>query len=120
MMKQERETPVRDKEPIVVIDNNNPDEVMFASVREIHKDTRLGLEGKIEEGKKVFVQSLEGKTFEFSTLIRLGPGRFTSRDNTYNFYRAQALDPNDPKDKEIICKAIKALPRILNVSTKST
>ncbi|MDP3973984.1 MAG: hypothetical protein Q8P92_04080 [Candidatus Daviesbacteria bacterium] len=108
MERVERERTLSHKEHIVVIDNET-DQTILANVE--------GIKGHIQEeesGDIVFVKSLDGRSFEFSTLIKLGRGKFTSRDNRYVFYRACLLDPKDPQDQEIILRAIKTFPQSLN------
>lgn len=100
--------PLFNEERILVTDNESPDQLIFGKVDNVQDQIRDGV-----TGAKVSVKSIDGRTFEFSTLLRIGSCRFTSRDNRYIFYRASFLDPQDQVDQEIIKKAIKAAPQIL-------
>jgi len=106
---ERKETSLHNREPIVIMDNIMPDELIFANVQGIKDHSQEG-----DDGKKIFVQTLDGRSFDFTTLLKIGHGRYTSRDSRYTFIRAGLLDPNDPIDLEIIKRAINNSAHVIN------
>lgn len=98
-----KESPLFNKELIVVVDHKSPDQPIMANVQAVKEHVQEG-----EVGEKASVMSLDGRSFDFSTLLRIGLGKFTSWNNRFNFYRVLSLNPKDPTDNKIIIKILRS------------
>lgn len=101
-MERRKEMPLFSTELIVVVDHEDPNQPIAANVQRIIKHSQEG-----ERGEKALVVALDGRNFSFSTLLRIGLGKFTDMKNRYVFHRASLLDPKDPKDRQVIINTMK-------------